>query len=282
MDLDVATSFFDGLVATDAYTGTSLFTGQLDLYDAAIRDSPTGWRRTISAAVITKPTRGVLSVAGAQFLTGRIVFDTFQSDIIRQHLLLQPCDGLFEGGSSASFLTPGSPRTPFYAALALRKEMKEEGVSSQFFNLYGIYTALTEDFPRDYLIKDSTGNFYRIQNVEIQSGQLKTFVAGGIGQALTSVDYSVLGAYNSTTDSETWVTTEGVSAFVERFQDNYRYTQASAEKFKPGDQVITVSASVIVAPKAGDKITVGSSVSTVIGAASDGYGSWELHTRVRL
>lgn len=280
MDIHSAASFFDDTDVLDAYSGTLLFEGQLDQYDATVRDSLAGWRRTISTGTPVLPARGAVSILGDYYLTGRVVTDGYRGVSIRRHVLLHPCSGLFSLAPALAFLTIGGSPTSVYASAELRKELKEEGVSSQLFSLVNIYLAPGETAARDYIAKSADGVYYRVQNVEAQTGGLRTLVANELGSAVkTTVSYGAAGAYDSTTDTVGVTTTTGVPAFVERYQDNYRYAEASAVKFVAGDKVVTVSATTITSPTEGDSVVLADGTYNVIGHQSDGLGSWELHVR---
>lgn len=280
MDIFDAAAFYDETPVLDAYSGATLFSGQLDQYDAAIKDSLAGWRRTISTAAPVLPTRGAVSIFGEYYLTGRVITDGFKGTTIRKHVLLHPCPGLFSLAPAVTFLTTGSTPATAYASAELRKEEKEEGVSSQLYSLVNIYLAPGETVARDYIAKGTDGIYYRVQNIEPQTGGLKTLVANELGSLVkTTISYGTAGTYDSSTDTTGTTLIAGVGAFVERYQDNYRYTEPSAVKFTAGDKVVTVSATVIISPQAGDTTVLTDSVYNVVGYQSDGLGSWELHVR---
>lgn len=282
MDIYGAATYFDGIPVTDTANSTLLFTGQLDLYDAAVKDSLAGWRRTVSAAAVTLPSDGVVTINSRNYLAGRVIDDVFLSQTIRQHLLLHPCDtGSFSMGTALAFLSTPQTSVSFYGASELRKELKEEGTSSQFFNVYNIFMSKTETPVRDYIIKGPDNRYYRVENVEEQSGGLRDVVANDLGTSVfTTLTYNAQGAYTSSTDTYATTTTNSVKCFVERYQDNYRYLSQAAAKYQNGDKVVTILPAVIPTPKAGDTLTPsGMGTFNVIGSQSDGLGAWELHVR---
>ena len=282
MDIIDAARYFDAVEARDAYDQTLLFVGQMDQYDSSERDSMTGWRRSCSAGEIVVPTRGVVAMGGTVYLTGRRTKDYFGEFVIREHLLLHPADGLFTMGASLSFIKslPGD-QTQFYGAVSLRKEQKEDGVSSQTFNVYNIYAALSENAERGMAVRGPDGVFYRIQNIETQTGRLRTFYASELGSAvLSTVGYtSTSGAYNPVTDSSGTADPIFISAFVERFQTNFHYLKWGAGRYRPGDLVVTVADSDVTSPAVNEVFTTGGRDYRILEVQPDDQGCWEIHVR---
>jgi len=280
VDFSDVAAFFDDSGVLDGYTGDSLFSGQMDLYGGAVRDSLTGFRRSVSADLIIESTRGVVSIEDRLFLAGRIISDYFQGGLIRQHLILHPCDGLFEAAPAANFLNSGS-LDDFYGAEALLKEDNERAESSQLFNVVNIYSSTTEGVPRDYLLKSSSGIYFRVQNVERTTGGFQALVCSELGSGVLqpAVSYAALGAYDTATDSSSMSDPILIPGFLERYQTNYRYLSGDAAGFESGDKVLTVSTSDVAAPQTGDEATIASVLYQVLGFQEDELGSWELHTR---
>jgi len=283
MDLHGAARYFDCLPAVDAYSGASLFTCQMDQYDSTARDSMTGWRRTCSAEKIVLPARRAVAIDGDAYIVGRTVKDWFGSDVIREHALLHPSDGLFTLAPAKEFLVedPDEPLPTLHGALSLRREQKEEGESSQFFNLYSIFIGLTEPAGRDLIVLDPWGVYYRVQSVETQTGYYRTLFVSELGaSALLPVTYyPSSGTYDVETDSSGAEDPIFIKALFERYQSNYRYMTWAAEKYRNGDVVFTVSKADIIAAKNNDRVIVGSENYRVLAVQTDGLGSWELHAR---
>jgi hypothetical protein len=281
MDIYGAAIYFDQLAVTDAYSGAALFNAQLDLYDASERDSMTGWRRSCSAAAVTMSARRAVAIGGQVYLAGNRTPDFLGGVKIREHLLLHPADGLYSRGWAKAFLEDDEDNlTDAYGALAIRKEVKEEGQSSQTFNLYNVYVATTETVYRDQLLLDANGVYFRVQNVERQTGGFKTLYVSELEAApIFEVTYTPAGAYDAATDTVTAGTQDAVQALYERYQTNYRYTRWAAEKFRNGDVVLTVNATDIAAPEPNDRFSVAGEGFRVLERQSDGHGCWELHLR---
>jgi len=281
VDIYDAAQYFDKLTATDAYSSATLFTCQLDQYDSTERDSLTSWRRSCSAPVITVPTRRAVAIGGQVYIVGRCVKDFFDEYVIREHAVLHPSDGLFTLGSAKEFLEEYAQIYQLYGAQSLRKEQREEGVSSQVFNVYNVYIGLTESAARDQILLSPSGVYFRVLNVETQSGEYKTLYVAELGaSALLPVTYvASSGVYDSVTDSSGAEAPVYIDAFVERYQSNYRYMTQAATKFQDGDKVLTINAEAVATPKSNDRVQVSSIDYKVLAVQSDGAGSWELLIR---
>ena len=283
MDLYDAAQYFDKLTATDAYSNTALFVCQMDQYDSSERDSMTGWRRTCSAPAITIPARRVIKIDNTPYIVGRTQKDYFNEYVIREHALLHPSDGLFTLGSAKQFLTTptSTALVSLHGAKALLQQKKEEGESSQLFSFYNVYIGLNESAAKDQIVKDPDGVYYRVQNVETQTGQYKSLSVSELGaSALLQVSYvASSGVYDPITDSSGAEAPILIKAFFERYQTNYRYMTWAADKFRNGDRVLTVSALDVPAPTNNARVQAAGEDFKVLSVQSDGLGSWELHLR---
>jgi len=281
MDLMTAASFYDTLPVKDGYAGTALFDGQMDLYDGGARDGVTSYRRSISAAVVTRPARGVVLAGSDRYIIGREIKDYFDGEVIRSNLIIHPSDGLFTTGTAAQFLTTSVLLVSCYAAVSLNKEQKEESESSQYFNLVDVYCSTTETVPRGYLVKGPSGIYYRVQSFGMTTAgfQVLTCAELGAGVLLSSVSYVGPGTYVPATDSSTTPAPITISGILERYQSNYRYLLNEAKKFEVGDKVLTVTVAALATPAVGAHVTAGGVVYDVLGYQSDGFSAWELHLR---
>ena len=283
MDIFDAASYFDAMVATDAYDGSVLFTCQMDLYDNAERDSSTGWRRSCSAPAITLPARRVIAIDSDVFLVGRRVKDYFEALVIREHAVLHPSDGAYFIGSAKQFIKEDYDIPSFYGAKAYRSEQKESDQSSELFSTYNIYAALTESAVRDQIIRGPDNTYYRVLNKITQTGEYISLVVAELGaSALTPVAYvssSGVSSYDPLTDTSGAEAPSYIDGIIERFQTNYRYMTWAAEKYQNGDMVLTVSATDVDSPQNNDRVVVNSVNYRVVSAQSDGSDCWELHIR---
>lgn len=282
MDLAMAASYYDTLSVKDGYSSAHLFYGQMDLYGGGARDGVTSYRRALSAATISRPTRGVVLIGSSdRFIAGRSIKDYFYGDPLREALLIHPSDGSFTAGTAAQFITSSVSLVTAYMAVSLNKEQKEESESSQYFNLVDVYCSTYETVPRDYLVKGPSGIYYRVQALGTTTAgfQVLTCTELGAGVLFSSVSYVGPGTYVPATDSSTTPAPIVISGILERYQSNYRYSLDEATKFEVGDKVLTVAASALTTPAVGAHVTVNSVVYDVLGYQTDGFSAWELHLR---
>jgi len=145
MDISVAASMFDDQPVYDQYTGDLLFMGQPLNYDGSVRDSVASWRQSISAVKIVASSRGVISLGQSSFLTGRVVQDFFQGDVVRENLILHPCDDVYQRGAPVDFLTDPLPAevVSFYGGVACEKVSKMTRILRSF-KMFATYTFLLQ------------------------------------------------------------------------------------------------------------------------------------------
>jgi hypothetical protein len=229
------------------------------------------------------PALGVVEFDGDQYLAGKVIKDFFQGECIRQHLVVHPCDGMYQGGSPDKFLTGISAVgvEEFFASTAWRKYNKEENESSQMFSLVDVFCAEVVTVSQDQLVVGPEGMVYRVQAIDTREGGFKGIVASELGlDSITSAVYTASGAYDSATDSLLDGPPLSITCLYERFQTNFRYVEASATKYRPGDRVITIRSADVAAPAAEDRIVVGGVTFRVLSHQLDDSGNcWELHVR---
>lgn len=277
MNLSDCASFFDDQDVFDGYTGALLFKGQPDLYDNSIRDSSTGWRRTVSSGAVVASSRGVFRLGtSARYMAGRVVRDYALGAVIREHVLLHPCDdGLFGIAPPSEFLKTTPAPTTFYGAVSWEKLDKEEAASAQFFNQVSIYSSTTESGGRGLFVQAPTGVCYRIQSVNTATGGLRRLVCSELSASPTTLVYTPAGVYNPVTDSRAAGTPVTIKGFLERYQSAYHYLSQASTPFENGDRVLTLAKTAVASPAPGDTIPGYRS----LGAQDDTLGGWALHMR---
>lgn len=278
MDLAAAAAYFDTIPVYDAYAGTLLFYGQLDLYDLADRDSAAGFRRTLSAAEITMPARGCAAIAGDNFVMGRQIKDAFDGEVHRVSVILHPAEHALQLGYAATFLGTGTP-TSLYAGESWLKNAKEETVSSEPLPMYEFYCSASES-PVPGMVVYTGGLYYRVQIVNRRTAGLAVVTAFETGAgAKQTVTYTPKGAYSVASDAYAAGTPVSTPAFVESWQAQYRYANMAATDFERGDAVITLRSSVVTSPAPGETIACTGETYRVLSRQSDGQGCWEIHGR---
>ena len=283
MDLQSSLSYFDDISVKDGYSSAHLFYGQVELYDSSEGDAVLDYRRSISAATVVEPARGVVLVGSERYIVGRTIGDYFDGSLVWESLIGHPADYLFTLGSAKAFIDSTASYT-LYGAVATLKSAKEVGESSQVFGVSSFTCATAETgIARDLLLKDSSGRFYRIQGITFGAGSFLTVLCSELGSDVfqSSVQYSVAGGYDYTTDSSSMSDPDIISAFVERYQDNYRFITGDDKNFEAGDKIITVSNSDVLTPVVNSEAVVSGETYRVIGFQSDDNGGWELHARIK-
>lgn len=283
MDVATAATYFDSAEVLDAYSSAVLFTGQLDLYDAAERDSDTGWRRTVSAPTVVLPARGCVSVAGEVFVAGRVIKDHFQGEVHRQHLLLHPADGLFTYGTTGQMLAV-SGTTDFYAGISWAKESRDAELTSETIPMFRVYYFEAEDVPSAALIKDAEGNYYRVASSSLQTGGLQRLTAFGLGPAaIHTAQYSATGGtYDPVADSSGAAGPIPVSVLKEPARTHYRYQTNAALDFAPADVLLSaLTASLGGVPEPESTFDIEGITYRVLERWAAADGCTEMHARPR-
>ena len=284
MDISIAASMFDDQPIYDGYTNDLLFVGQPVNYDGSVRDSVASWRESLSAAEIILPSRGIVLLGAGKFITGKVLQDFFQGDVVRENVILHPCDGLYSAGSAADFLTSPLPSAviPFFGSVAWRKVTSDDKESPEYHNVCDIYFSPTEGrLAPDSLILAANGIMYRVRSIEDREGGFLVAVCSELGfNTMVNVAYNAKGTYNSVTDSfdaGTIIATRGV---LELTKTNFKFLVADTAKYESGDRIITVKAIDIPQPKTEDVIEAVGVSYRIISVQLDNEGScWELHCR---
>lgn len=284
MDISVAASMFDDQPVYDKYTDDLLFMGQPLNYDGSVRDSVASWRRSISATTIVTPPRGVVYFGAETFLTGRVTQDFFQGDVIRENLILHPCDDTYRAGPAADFLATSisAGLTPFYGGATWRKSSLDEKESPEFFSIVDLYFSRTEISPAlDDLVLSSQGMLYRVRSLEDREGGFTVAVCSELGaNVISDASYVPKGVYNAGTDSMLDGSTVSLKAIVEAKRTNFKFLVSSAAKYEPGDRIITVRKADVSLPAPEDSVSAAGVDYRVVSAQQDDNGGcWELHCR---
>ena len=284
MDLSVAASMFDDQPICDKYTGNLLFTGQPLTYDGSVRDSVASWRQSVSAAAIVLPDRGIVTFGRDTFIAGRIIQDFFQGDVIRENVILHPCDDSYRQGPAVDFLTVPIPSeiVPFYGGVTWRKSSSDEKESPELHNICDIYFSNTETSPElDNLILAGNGILYRVKSVESREGGFVVAVCSELGLAsVVDASYTNKGPYDAAADSILGGAPIDLKAIVELVKTNFKFVVADTAKYEPGDRIITIRVEDIELPKPEDLVTVSEVDYRVISTHLDEAGScWEVHCR---
>jgi hypothetical protein len=275
MNLFNAAKYFDRLRCQDAY-GDTVFRGQMDLYDDAVRDGFSTVRRILSVAPGTPvPPRGAIRIDSTYWLVGESHTDYFQARPIRDKHILHKADGLAQVRTFREWLAD-DPGYTLYAATAYTRSAKQIEFSSTLANVYELFYARVENahLPemflvtlagRDYISHDpyqTEGGFGAVYSVQLPAARATlTFISR---------------AYDPVTDS--WKETpKDVTALRLRWQEHYRYFARYSTKYTPGDMQFVVLKDAVT-PGKGDVITLGGVKYTTVTHYDEG-DVWAIHGR---
>jgi hypothetical protein len=277
MRLSTAASFFDKTVCADAFAPATTFLGQLDVFDDSKRDGATVLRRVLSTdPSIALPARRVLLIDGVYWIVGQNQDDHFNGAAIRRKYVIQRADGSVQIQTVAEAIA-GAGGTATYGAKLWVKDLKEIEVSSKLTAYFNIYLPAPEA-PTAGQIITLAGVLYMVRGVfKSAAGFLAAEVSELEAGAVAAATYSSAGAYDPSSDSYTPVDTP-VTVLNMRWQDDYTYTGEASPKYAEGDRKAYVRTSEIAAAKAGDRVTIGGVVWTVLSVETEG-ACWGLHLR---
>jgi hypothetical protein len=278
MRLKSVATYFDNLVCRDAYSGTEVFSAQLELYDDARRDGYSVERRVLSLTPSAAlPSRRVLDIDGEKWLVGQAAKDFFRGQAIRVKYIIHRADStLGELYSVAALLgaTP-TPLSTFYVAASWTKASKEIDESSGLTDYLTFHASETETLvPRSVLKIGS--NLYMVRNGHPTPSGFEA----GEGDVLDAPNLEVAAFKTRTYDAVLSLYTESslnVKCLRVRWQSKFDYFSMSSHTYQAGDDVVMVR-KVDVTPKAGDSLTLSDGARTVVSVLSDG-DCWHLHVR---
>ena len=138
MSLAEASSYFDRTQVLDAFTGETLFFGQIDPYDDSKRDAMVAYRRVLSVAPGTViPAHRSIRVFGTVWLVaGEAEIDGLE-EAHRVKYVLQAASGILNIGTLSEFLG-GAPAASVYGFAGWVKDAKQIEESSDIANMYEI------------------------------------------------------------------------------------------------------------------------------------------------
>jgi hypothetical protein len=277
MDLAAVASYFDRTICTDTFTWSEWFYGQLDLFDDSRRDGATVVRRILSVAPdVIMPARRVLTIHDEQWLVGTNEFDSFQGSVIRDKYVLHRADGECTVQTVAQALSTGGTAT--YAGKVWIKDAKEPGQSSTFEGFFNLYLPPSESVEAGQIL-GLGGRLHLARNCFVSvAGFLAVEVDELPVDALVSGTF-IPRAYAPLTDLNTSGTPVTVNVLRLRWQNDYAYPTAAAEKFAEGDIKGLVRKAALAAPaKPNDLLTLPDGSWQVVAIADEDL-CWGLHLR---
>lgn len=273
MKLANAAKFFDRLVCQDAY-GTSMFNGQMNLYDDATRDGLGSVRRILSTAPdVTIPTRHVISADGDQWLVGDDHPDFFGNGVIRRKYIVHRADALAAVRSFGEFLS-GAAGHAAYAARVWIKSAKQVEVSSDLFNVYDLLFSADEQVGNGSIVTIGNDHYLAFTSYSTEGG-FKSVRAMELTDLLHNGNV-INRVYSPVADSYA-TTSRSAKVLKIRWQDHFDYFAQYAPHYVAGDvQLITTQAEGDVS--VGDLIALSGQDFRAVDVLADN-GVWSIHGR---
>lgn len=277
MDLAAASSYFDDVPLSDAYSGVLLGLGQIAPNDGAVRDGMVMARRTLSTAPdVIMPQRHAVTIEGTTFIASDTPDqDYFQGAVIRNVYTLHRSDGLAEVKPIAQELS-GIVGNYAHAAVVWLKGTKEIDESSRLINYADIYFAKDNGALVGQLVKLNGGLFLVREQYTTVSGFDVSVVDQLDTPSFETANYTSR-VYDPLTDSHTSLINPIVALRL-RWQTKFEYLSSGSTKYVSGDDVVIVLASAVPSPTTGDFITLSDGIRRVESIQAEG-DLWHLHVR---
>lgn len=252
MKLKDAAKFFDKTVAKDAYNHAKRFKCQIEPLDLYKMDGTRIKMRGMSTAPgIAIPARGVINIAGQNYLVSDNSDDQWAGEAVRSRYVIQGADDLVQIKTIAQELA-SQTGTQAFASIDFNKYSTDERDSSDYHAQYHIFLGGTETVAENYLIS-TLDRTYLVKAAHTSTSGLKDALCNLLDDPV--IDTATFGsrAYDPISDTYT-DTTSTVRCIRIRWQDHFNYLSQGSEKFERADMVVLVPLS--MTPKAGDKITL--------------------------
>ena len=269
-----ASNYFDRTPILDAYTGATLFYGQVDLYDDAKRDSATAYRRVLSVKPGTLiPATRALKIHGSVWIVGASEIDGL-SVAHRQKYVLHPAPSKL-GVVSLSGFVSAAAATEHWADMVWFKDGKEDAVSSRVVPMYTAYLAQSVSLP-EYSVITQGAAAYLVETPHgqasgIQSATCVRLEYTPVSATLATRTYDpVQGKYTASNDTT-------VKCLRVRWQSLFLYGSQGDAKYQEGDCSLVFPTGTVMATK--DKITLAGQVWSILAVENLG-GAVVAHGRL--
>lgn len=279
MKITAAANHFDKTYFTDAYAPGALARGLLDVSDSSKRDGLIDTRHIFSlSAKVPLPARNVVLIGADAWVLGRMTEHTYMGTPNRREFPAQRSDGLHHLQTPAQLLD-AVENVQAYASRVWLKDLTDQNVASDKFNYEAFYFALCEQLDNAWIITQGHTH-WRVMSWYDASSGFRVAEAVRIMNAPLMGKFTAKADYNAATDTYADATPIDCAVMLERFQDNYHYSNAASDTFVRGDMVITVSKTKVPnTPVQGDLISASGYPWRIMDVYDDGMGSWVCHTR---
>lgn len=263
---DVA-NVFNNAVCADGYTGQTLFSGQLTLYDDNKRDSVVTERRVISVAPsVVIPARRVIAAAGTRYVVGHGTPDDFRGSTIRVGYVLHEATSISQVRTLAQICLDQSGFTA-YAGRAWVKDAVYSEHNSNEAPLYQIHYSSTEPVVPNQVVTFA-GRLYVVRSINYGASGTLVCLCEEMAEPAIEVGVFSTNNYDAVQDVLSGSTT-AIRVVRVRWQSLFAYSNAVAPKFEPGDIQIAIG-KLSATPIAGSTIVLSDGSWRIASVVSEG------------
>jgi hypothetical protein len=260
-----ASSYFDRTPILDADTGATLFYGQVDPYQDAIRDSATAYRRILSVKPGTAiPTKRAVRIFGSTWLVGVSELDGHAS-AHREKYVLHPAPSTLAVTSLSGYVSGAAPVNNFGDMIWL-KDGKEDASSSRAVPMLTAYLSSTAALAEYDVVKVGSQGYLamppHLQASGVLSATCSRLEYAPVDATLSTRTYDpVQGKYTATVNTT-------VKCLRVRWQTLFLYGSQGDAKYQEGDCSLVLPAGTVLATK--DTLTLSGQTWSIL--AVEGLG----------
>ncbi len=268
-----ASSYFDRTPILDAYTGATLFYGQVDPYQDAIRDSATAYRRILSVKPGTAiPTKRAVKVLGVPWLVGSSELDG-HATAHREKYVLHPAPATLAVTSLPGYVA-GAASVNNLGDMIWLKDTKEDASSSRAVPMLTAYLSSTAALAEYDVITVGTQSYLafppHLQASGVQAATCSRLEFAPADATLATRTYDpVQGKYTATVNTT-------VKCLRVRWQTLFIYGSQGDAKYQEGDCSLVLPAGTAAATK--DTLTLAGQPWNILAVESLG-GAVVAHAR---
>lgn len=273
MDLALAASYFDDIVASDAYDPAKTFLCQVDPLNLFKVDATAVRRREVMCGPsVAIPARKAIAIGGEIFLVGDASPDYFQGECVRKNYVVQGAEHLASFTSIAGELA-GTPGVDAYVSVDFNKFMTDQRFDSEYQAQYEIFASGSETKPE--LIKIGL-DFYLVKGERKSSSGFLTLASNLLPAPVFETITAKSRTYNPATDTWSEITSS-LKIFRVRYTEDFKYLTDASLKYERGDSTVHVLKSALT-PKSGDKMALSDGTHNVL-SILDSDLTWQCHVR---
>lgn len=277
MDLKKLSRHFDDVPISDAYTGASLFLGQVSSFIDSQVDGTISTRRVLSLdPAYTMPTHRCISYLNEKWLVGDGITDGAQGQSVRTSYAMKKVNERYTLASPGQAAL-GQGGLNIYAQKNYLKSDVNGPTDAEYDPFWHIYIAQTEQASKGFYLVSSSGEYYKVRARHdllegfrvLESDQLDDDCAVTVsfqGSTYDPITETISGAV---------VTTTGI--LVDAYM-SYAYKTQADHKYASGDNILVV-AKLAVTPSVGQLLTIEDSSYKIFSVIED-LDSWKCLVRL--